>query len=244
MLERLQKILSARGIASRRDAEALILAGRVTVDGAPAELGQRADPVVQVICVDGQPVTASLSERVYIMLNKPRGYVSTVRDDRGRRTVLDLIGDGGKGLWPVGRLDRDSQGLLLMTDDGDVTRRLTHPSFEVEKVYRVYVRNNAELKGGGDLAEKAVRMEEPLTIDGELLRPAKVRLVREMAEGGVLEVRIREGKNRQVRKMCALFDLHVTRLVRVGEGELQLGDLKTGTWRHLTAAEVAYLQGV
>ena len=236
-MERLQKILSARGIASRRDAEAMILAGRVTVDGVPAELGQRADPATQTICVDWRPVVAALEQRVYLMLNKPRGYVSTVRDDRGRRTVLDLLGDEGRGLWPVGRLDRDSQGLLLMTNDGEVTRRLTHPSFAVEKVYRVYVR-------GETVVEKAVALEGPLTIDGEALRPAKARLLREMSEGGVLEITIREGKNRQVRKMCALFDLHVTRLVRVREGQLQLGDLKTGAWRHLTAEEVAYLQGI
>ena len=236
-MERLQKILSARGVASRREAEALISAGRVTVDGIPAHLGQQADPATQVICVDGRPVDAALGERVYIMLNKPRGYVSTVRDDRGRKTVLDLLGPEGRGLWPVGRLDRDSQGLLLMTNDGEVTRRLTHPSFAVEKVYRVYVR-------GEDVARKAKELEGPLTIDGEALQPAKARLVREMSEGGVLEISIREGKNRQVRKMCALFDLHVSRLVRIQEGELHLGNLKTGAWRHLTKEEVAYLQGV
>jgi len=236
-MERLQKILSARGVCSRREAESLILAGRVTVDGLPAELGQRADPSMQTICVDGRPVAADLGKRVYIMLNKPRGYVTTVKDDRGRRTVLDLLGEEGRGLWPVGRLDRDSQGLLLMTNDGEITRRLTHPSFQVEKVYRVYVR-------GEDVFGKARELEEPLVIDGEQLQPAKVRIVREMAEGGVLEVRIREGKNRQVRRMCELFDLHVSRLVRVGEGKLQLGDMKTGTWRHLTAEEVDYLQSI
>jgi len=236
-MERLQKILSARGIASRRDAEAMIRAGRVTVDGVPAELGQRADPAAQTICVDWRPVVAALEPRIYIMLNKPRGFVSAVRDDRGRRTVLDLLGNEGPGLWPVGRLDRDSQGLLLMTNDGEVTRRLTHPSFAVKKVYRVYVR-------GESLAQKAVELEGPLTIDGEALQPAKARLIREMSEGGVLEVTIREGRNRQVRKMCALFDLHVTRLVRIQEGELSLGDLKTGTWRHLTEEEVSYLQGI
>jgi len=236
-MERLQKILSARGIASRRDAEAMILAGRVTVDGLPAELGQRADPAAQVICVDGRPVDAPLKQRTYLMLNKPRGYVTTVRDDRGRRTVLDLLGAEGRGLWPVGRLDQGSQGLLLMTNDGEVTRRLTHPSFVVEKVYRVYVR-------GENVAEKAAALNGPLTIDGTALRPAKARLVRELSKGGVLEVCIREGKNRQVRKMCALFDLHVTRLVRVAEGELRLGDLKPGAWRCLTAEEAAYLQRI
>jgi 23S rRNA pseudouridine2605 synthase len=215
----------------------MILAGRVTVDGVRAELGQQADPSLQQICVDGRPVAASLEERVYIMLNKPRGYVTTVRDDRGRRTVLDLLGPLGRGLWPVGRLDRDSQGLLLMTNVGEVTRQLTHPSPEVEKIYRVWVR-------GEDLAQKAEALEGPLTIEGEALQPARVRLVREMEEGGVLEICIREGKNRQVRNMCALFDLKVVQLVRVGEGKLQLGGLKTGTYRYLTPEEVAYLRNI
>ena len=242
-MERLQKILSARGIASRRDAEALILAGRVTVDGEPAHLGQRADPAVQIICVDGRPVAALREERVYIMLNKPRGYVSTARDDRGRRTVLDLLGPEGQGLWPVGRLDRDSQGLLLITNDGEVTRRLTHPSFAVEKVYRVWVKTVDSVRAG-DLTRAVAALNEPLVIDGETLQPAKVRLVRETDGGGVLEVRIKEGKNRQVRKMCGLFDLEVSHLVRVQEGELQLRGLKIGSSRHLTAEEVAYLRRI
>lgn len=215
----------------------MILAGRVTVDGEPAELGQRANPVKQTICVDGRPITAKLDKRVYIMLNKPRGYVTTVKDDRGRRTVLDLLGEDGKGLWPVGRLDRDSQGLLLMTNDGEVTRRLTHPSFQVEKIYRVWVK-------GEDITQKARELEKPLVIDGEALQPAKARVIRITEEGGVLEVRIREGKNRQVRNMCAHFDLHVSRLTRIGEGELQLGKLELGKWRHLTPEEVTYLQSI
>jgi len=236
-MERLQKILSARGIASRREAETMILAGRVTVDGVRAELGQQADPLRQTICVDGRPVTGALEARVYLMLNKPRGYVTTVRDERGRRTVLDLLGPEGRGLWPVGRLDRDSQGLLLMTNDGEVTRRLTHPSFAVEKLYRVWVQ-------GEGVPEKAKALEGPLTIEGQVLQKAKVRLVQEREDGGVLEISIREGKNRQVRKMCALFDLEVLRLVRIGEGKLQLGDLKTGSSRHLTSEEVAYLKKI
>ncbi|MCL2368952.1 MAG: rRNA pseudouridine synthase [Oscillospiraceae bacterium] len=236
-MERLQKILSAGGIASRREAEGLISAGRVTVDGVPAQLGDRADPSSQVVAVDGVPVLAAEGERMYIMLNKPRGYVTTVKDDRGRRTVMDLLGEDGKGLWPVGRLDRDSQGLLLMTNDGAVTQRLTHPSFEVEKTYHAFVR-------GEEVAEKAYEMTKPLVIEGVRLQPAQVRLRRELSEGGVLEIQIKEGKNRQVRNMCAHFDLYVSRLVRVREGELQLGDLKTGNWRHLTPDEVAYLQGI
>ena len=236
-MERLQKILSARGIASRREAETMILDGRVTVDGVPAILGQQADPATQTICVDGRAVTAGLGPRVYLMLNKPRGYVTTVRDERGRKTVLDLLGSAGRGLWPVGRLDKDSQGLLLMTNDGEVTRRLTHPSFAVEKIYHAWVL-------GEGLLEKSKALQEPLTIEGQVLQKARVRLLQEREDGGLLEIIIREGKNRQVRNMCALFDLHVTRLMRVGEGKLQLGELKTGSYRHLTPEEVAYLKKI
>ena len=237
MLERLQKILSARGVASRREAETMIKAGRVTVDGVRAELGQQADPSKQTICVDGRPLKGALEKRVYILLNKPRGYVTTVKDDRGRRTVLDLLGPEGRGLWPVGRLDRESQGLLLMTNDGDVTRVLTHPSFEVEKTYRVWVR-------GADVWQKVLELEKPLTIDGERLKAARVRLIDETSDGGVIDVKIKEGKNRQVRNMCALFDLEVIRLMRIREGELRLGDLQNGKWRHLTPEEVGYLRNI
>ena len=237
-LERLQKILSARGIASRRDAEQLILDGRVTVDGLPAELGQRADPSVQTICVDGQPIVATLDARVYVMLNKPRGYVTTVRDERGRKTVMDLLGDAGAGLWPVGRLDYLSQGLLLLTNDGEVTRRLTHPSFEVEKVYHVWVR-------GADIPRQAEAMAGDIFLDGVRIKPAQVRVLRIEPSGAcVLEVRVTEGRNRQVRRMCAACDLEVLRLVRAREGELVLGDLKAGDWRYLTADEITYLRGI
>ncbi|MCL2827798.1 MAG: rRNA pseudouridine synthase [Oscillospiraceae bacterium] len=237
-MERLQKILSARGVASRRDAEGLITAGRVTVDGIPAVLGQRADPFAQVICVDGKALSAPLEERTYMMLNKPVGYLTTVRDDRGRKTVMELLGACAQGLWPVGRLDRNSEGLLLLTDDGEVTRRLTHPSYGVEKIYRVWV-------SGGDLEQSATEMGAPLVIDGRPIQRARVRLIRTYgADGGILEVGIREGRNRQVRKMCDLCGLTVRRLMRVGEGQLQLGDLKIGAWRPLTTEEIAYLKKI
>jgi len=237
-LERLQKILSARGITSRREAERLISDGRVTVDGHPAELGQRADPETQIICVDGKPIAADLEKRVYIMLNKPRGYVTTVRDERGRKTVMNLLGDAGAGLWPVGRLDYLSQGLLLLTNDGEVTQRLTHPSFEVEKVYQVWVR-------GEDIPRQTEQMAGELVLDGVPINPAKAQLLRTEPSGeSVLEVRITEGRNRQVRRMCTLCGLEVLQLMRVGEGALTLGELKPEEWRHLTEAEITYLQGI
>jgi len=237
-MERLQKILSQRGVASRRDAEALITAGRVTVNDVPAVLGQRADPFTQEICVDGKALSAPLEERTYIMLNKPVGYLTTVRDDRGRKTVMDLLGEWAQSLWPVGRLDRNSEGLLLLTDDGEVTRRLTHPSYGVEKVYRVWVSGEA-------LDQSVTQMEAPLVIGGRPIQRARVRLISTYgAHGGVLEVGIREGRNRQVRKMCDLCGLTVHRLMRVEEGQLQLGDLKIGDWRPLKAEEVAYLKEI
>jgi len=208
------------------------------VDGLPAELGQRADPETQLICVDGQPITADLEERVYIMLNKPRGYVTTVRDERGRKTVMDLLGDVGAGLWSVGRLDYLSQGLLLLTNDGEVTWRLTHPSFEVEKIYHVWVR-------GADIPQQAEAMTGDLILDGVPINPAKVRLLCTEPSGeNVLEVRITEGRNRQVRRMCALCGLEVLQLMRVGEGALTLGELKSGEWRYLTETEITYLRGL
>ena len=216
----------------------MILAGRVTVDGVAAELGQRADAETQVICVDGRPISAALTQRVYIMLNKPRGYVTTVRDERGRKTVMDLLGEAGHGLWPVGRLDYLSQGLLLLTNDGEVTRRLTHPSFEVEKVYHVWVR-------GGDIAKQAEAMAGELVLDGTPIKQAGVQVLRRSSSGAaVLEVRITEGRNRQVRRMCALCGLEVEQLMRVGEGALVLGDLQPGEWRYLRSEEVAYLRGL
>ena len=228
-LERLQKILSAGGIASRRDAEKLILAGRVTVDGLPAELGQRACMDTQTICVDGQPLSAAPSTRTYIMLHKPKGYLSTVRDDRGRKTVMDLLGEAGRGLWPVGRLDLDSEGLLILTNDGELTKRLTHPSFEVKKTYKIWA-------SGRDFAARVEALKAPLIIDDSPISPAAVRLVRELSpELAVLEISIHEGRNRQVRKMCAMCDLKVHRLMRTAVGNLQLGSLKSGEWRYLTS---------
>ena len=208
------------------------------MDGQPAELGQRTDPETQAICVDGKPIAADLEARVYIMLNKPQGYVTTVRDERGRQTVIDLLGDVGAGLWPVGRLDYLSQGLLLLTNDGEVTRRLTHPSFEVEKVYQVWVR-------GADISQQVKAMGGALVLDGVPIKPAKVQLLRTEPSGEtVLEVRITEGRNRQVRRMCALCGLEVLKLMRVGEGVLTLGELKSGEWRYLTEAEITYLREI
>lgn len=232
MTERLQKILASRGLCSRRRAEELIAAGRVTVNGAAARLGQSADPDIDQIALDGEPIPAR-SGKVYILLHKPRGFVTTLSDERGRRTVAELV-DCGTRVYPVGRLDMDSEGLLILTNDGDFADYLTHPKAEVEKTYEVWV---AHFQENG---EKLLR--RPIELDGYTIRPPKVRLL--SAEGGKahLLITIHEGRNRQIRRMCEAAGMHVTRLRRISEGELTLGDLKKGAWRYLTDEEVAELK--
>lgn len=234
MEERLQKLLSAAGICSRRAAEGYITAGRVTVNGKPAELGQRADPDRDEICLDGRPLTPK-AEPVYLLLNKPRGYVTTLSDEKGRETVADLVEDCGARVYPVGRLDLNSEGLLLMTNDGELMQRLLHPSHEVFKTYLVSV--------FGPVAGAAERLSAVTDLDGETIRPAQVEVLRQTRQTAELAVTIHEGKNRQIRRMCAACGLTVKRLRRVREHSLELGDLAPGTWRFLTAEEVVALKG-
>lgn len=232
MEERLQKILSAAGVASRRTAEAYIEAGRVRVNGRPARLGDRADPERDRIEVDGKPLRRA-GKRTYLMLHKPRGYVTTLSDEKGRPTVAQLVRDCGVRVWPVGRLDLDSEGLLLLTDDGDLTNRLIHPSHEVEKEYHVLVT--------GDAGRALPILRGPMELDGVALHPARVELLGRDGGESLLSVVIHEGRNRQVRRMCALAGLRVRRLRRVREGAVELGGLKPGRWRPLTEGEIRSL---
>lgn len=230
MEDRLQKILSAAGVCSRRKAEEYITAGRVTVNGAVAALGDRADPARDQIALDGRPVGRT-AQRTVLMLYKPRGVVTTLSDERGRKTVAQLVAACPARVWPVGRLDMDSEGLLLLTDDGDLTNRLTHPRHEVEKEYLVWVT--------GCTPEGLDRLAQPMTLDGQPLHPAGVKTLRREGERTVLSVVIHEGKNRQVRRMCAACGMTVRRLKRVREGRLNLDrTLRPGQWRPLTAAEL------
>lgn len=229
MEERLQKLLSAAGICSRRQAEEYIQAGRVTVNGKTARLGGKADPGRDRVEVDGVPLAAPAGH-TYLMLNKPRGYVTTLSDEKGRKTVAQLVADCPARVWPVGRLDMDSEGLLLLTDDGALTHRLTHPSHGVEKEYRVWVR--------GDVGRALPILAAPVLDGGERLTADRV----ERTGAHTLAIVIHQGKNRQVRRMCAAAGLKVERLQRVREGELCLGGLELGKWRALTAAEIAILQ--
>lgn len=232
MEERLQKILSAAGICSRRAAEDLLVAGRVTVNGERVSLGAKANLAHDDIRVDGAPIRPT-EQKTYLMLHKPVGYVTTLSDERGRKTVADLVADCPVRVWPVGRLDQDSEGLLFMTNDGDLTFRLTHPSHEWEKEYHVTV--------DGDVEAAVPVLSGPMRLDGVPLRPAKVRVVGREGRYPILSVVIHEGKNRQVRRMCAQAGLKVLRLVRVREGEIVLGSLEAGCWRPLTKRELGLL---
>lgn len=234
MEERLQKVLSAAGVCSRRAAETYINEGRVTVNGETAQLGWKADPERDEIRLDGQLIGGA-EKHVYLVLNKPRGYVTTLSDEKGRKTVVELVSGCGQRVYPVGRLDMDSEGLLLMTNDGDFMQRLTHPSHEVTKEYHVSVY--------GAVQGAAERLRAMRDLDGEPIRPAGVKVLRRTEQTAELAITIHEGKNRQVRRMCAACGLTVKRLCRVREHSLELGDLPQGQWRYLTDAEIQSLKG-
>ncbi|MCR5826536.1 MAG: rRNA pseudouridine synthase [Oscillospiraceae bacterium] len=229
MEERLQKLIAAAGLCSRRAAEARIAAGRVTVNGVTASLGQCADPALDTILVDGVPLARRAQPR-YLMLNKPRGYVCTLSDEQGRPTVAELVADCGVRVVPVGRLDLDSEGLLLLTNDGAWMQRILHPRYEIDKTYHVLV--------AGDVRGAAERLASVTALDGEAIRPARVETLRLGRETAELSVTIHEGKNRQIRRMCTSVGLHVKRLRRVQEHNLLLGTLPPGAWRDLTAEEL------
>lgn len=232
MTERLQKILASRGLCSRRTAEQWINAGRVSVNGITATLGQSADPVSDTILLDGEPLPIG-SEFVYIMLHKPRGFVTTMSDEQGRANVTQLV-DCGCRVYPIGRLDMDSEGLLLLTNDGDFANHLMHPKAEVEKTYEVW----AEHYEPG----KELLLARPIQLDGYTIHPPKVQMVGVRGSSARIYITIHEGRNRQVRRMCQVAGLHVTRLRRIAEGSVTLGDLPKGKWRYLTADEIAHLK--
>ena len=234
MRERLQKLIARAGVCSRRTAETLLTAGRVTVNGVAAQLGDKADAGTDVIAIDGTTV-AFAEPSVYLMLNKPRGYVTTLRDELGRATAAELVADCGVRVFPVGRLDKDSEGLLLFTNDGALMQAMTHPSHQVDKTYEVTV--TGQLEGAED------RLSAVTELDGEPIVPAQVEIMERRQGQALLRVTIHQGKNRQIRRMCAQVGLQVTRLRRVSEDALALGQLKPGQWRYLTDAEVAALKG-
>ncbi|MDR1116757.1 MAG: rRNA pseudouridine synthase [Oscillospiraceae bacterium] len=235
MTDRLQKIISAYGVASRRAAEELIKQGRVTVNGSAAVLGQSADIERDIIAVNGR-VLAAPPKLVYIMLYKPRGYVTTMKDERGRKSVDMLVRECPERVYPVGRLDLNSEGLLLMTNDGALANGLAHPGREVEKVYRVSAAGNDI-----SLVERLTKITE---LDGEKISPASA-YVTNSGEGRMtFEITIHEGKNRQIRRMCEEVGLEIKRLKRIREGTLELAGLKPGEWRYLEKNEIRYLKSL
>ncbi len=233
---KLQKYFSDCGIMSRRAAEEEIRQGKVRVNGVPAELGLRIDPQRDLVEYGGNRILPPSVEKICILLNKPRGYVTTLSDDRGRRTVAELTEAVGRRVYPVGRLDMDSDGLLLLTDDGELTNRLTHPRHEIPKIYHVTVK--------GAVSEQQLRkLGQAMLLDGYTILPVQTKLLSATDTESTLEMCLYEGRNRQIRKMCDAVGLSVLRLCRVAIGELTLGTLPAGQWRYLNAAELSYLRG-
>ena len=236
MKERIQKIIASRGLVSRRGAEALIDSGRVTCNGVVCKLGDSADGERDIILLDGKPIPSN-TEKVYILLNKPKGYVTTLFDEYGRKNAAQLVADCGKRVFPIGRLDKDSQGLLIFTNDGEFANQIMHPSHQVNKTYRVLVKNYSET--ALDL------LKRPIVLDGYKIQPPKITFVGMNSDRPILaelEITIHEGRNRQVRRMCAAAGISVVQLVRIAEGKLKLGTLPSGRWRYLTEDEVSSLR--
>ena len=233
---RLQKYLSEQGIMSRRAAEKAMQSGQIRVNGRRAELGVRIDPDRDLIEVGGVPVAGSDDvQHVYLMLNKPTGVVTTLSDDLGRKCIADLIGDVPSRVWPVGRLDYESEGLLILTNDGELTNMLTHPSHEIPKIYHVTLK-------GSIPSEELEGLKCPMLIDGYRIRPVEVRLIADRGTSTIVEMKLREGRNRQIRKMCEAVKLTVKRLRRTNVGGVKLGMLRPGEFAELTKLEMQTLR--
>lgn len=232
---RLQKFFTDCGVLSRRAAEEEIRSGHVTVNGEVAGIGQKIDPEADLVCWNGKPLSRGEAPHRYILLNKPRGIVTTLSDEKGRATVADLVAALGARVYPVGRLDMDSDGLLLLTDDGALTEKLTHPRHEIPKRYRVTVEGEVS-------AAQLETLRAPFLLDGYRTRPAKVTVFDKKRAETVLEFTLFEGRNRQIRRMCEEAGLRIVRLTRVAIGEIVLGDLAPGKYRELTPEEIRYLK--
>ncbi len=233
---RLQKYISTAGLMSRRAAEKEIEAGKIKVNGQPAELGQKIYPGKDRVTYNGQLVEIKFTERkVYIMLNKPRGYVTTLSDDKSRKCVAELIENIGTRVYPIGRLDMDSEGLLLFTNDGDLANKLMHPKHRIPKIYHVKVKSEIS-------PEQLKKLKQPMIIDDYQIQPVICDIITRKDNYTVIRMELYEGRNRQIRKMCEQTELEITKLQRVAIGNIKLGDLAPGSWRHLTKTQVDYLK--
>ena len=233
---RLQKFFTDNKIMSRRSAEKVIEAGNVKINGVIAKVGDKVDPENDVVIYNGQVIKPTQTKKRYIMLNKPLGYVTTTSDEKGRETVLSLLSDVGERVYPVGRLDMYSEGLLILTNDGELTNRLTHPKHNMPKTYSVILK--------GELSPDALhKLNSPMEIDGYKLKPVKVRIVSQKNGATNTLFTLNEGRNRQIRKMCEQCGLTIMRLTRISVGKLKLGELERGKWRELSQNEVNYLLG-
>ena len=231
---RLQKFFTDAGIMSRRAAEKEIADGRVKVNGMVAQVGDKVDPELDRVEYKGKVITYRSSDFTYVMLNKPVGCVTTSDDEKGRKNVVELVASLGKRVYPVGRLDMNSDGLLLLTDDGELANKLTHPRHNIPKIYRVSVTKVPS-------EEQLSILRSPLILDGYRIQPVKTEVISQ-GDGALLEMTLFEGRNRQIRRMCEAAGLKISRLTRVAIGELELGNLPSGKWRNLTANEVEYLK--
>lgn len=231
MEKRLQKFMSEAGVMSRRAAEEEIQRGNVTVNGVRAVLGQKIDDETDVVEYKGKRIGTAKKKYVYVMLNKPVGYVTTMNDEQGRACVAELVEDVGTRVYPIGRLDKESEGLLLFTNDGELANRLMHPRYHKPKIYHVKVRGKVE-------PEKIRTLSHPMKIDDYITKPVNISVVTMKDDYTVLAMELFEGRNRQIRKMCEQVELHIMTLRRVSLGSLKLGDLRPGKWRYLTRSEV------
>lgn len=235
MTERLQKVMSEFGVASRRKCEEMIAEGKVKVNGCSiTEPGCKVDKEKDIIEVDGKVIKSS-DTRLYILLNKPAGYITSVRDQFGRPTVLDLLEGVSIRVFPIGRLDYDTEGLIILTNDGDLTYRITHPKHNIDKTYRALVKGRVN-------PEAVSSFSRGIAIEDYVTAPARLEIVKENKESSIVDITIHEGKNRQVRKMCSAIGHEVISLKRIRIGEIGLDYLKTGQWRYLSEAEINYLK--
>ncbi|MDD4772115.1 MAG: pseudouridine synthase [Eubacteriales bacterium] len=234
---RIQKYMSDSGIMSRRKTEEEIRAGNITVNGQTAVLGQKVKPGIDRVEYNGRSIKPAESRRMYIMLNKPVGYITSLSDDRGRPCVAALVRDAGTRVYPCGRLDMDSEGLLLLTNDGDMANKLTHPGHNIAKIYHVTLTTEIT-------PEQLHNLGQPMIIDDYTIAPVNTSIVTQKKGLTVLRMELYEGRNRQIRKMCELCGLTITRLRRISVGALSLGGLKPGQWRRLNAGEIKYLKGI